>query len=75
VVVFGWASDMCVSTTIRTGANMGWEMICVPDACDCCDLPDPFGPGTIAAEDLHRAHMATLAADFCKLVGVGEVVD
>ena len=32
VVAFGWATDMCVSTTIRTGANMGWEMVMVHDA-------------------------------------------
>ena len=34
---------MCVSTTVRTGANMGWDMILVPDACDCFDLPDGQG--------------------------------
>jgi nicotinamidase-related amidase len=70
VVTFGWATDMCVSTTIRTGANMGWEMVMVPEACDCCDLPDPIGGGTIAAEEIHRVHVATLAADFCRLVSV-----
>lgn len=73
VVCFGWASDMCVSTTTRTGANMGWEMVLVHDACDCSDLPDPFGPGVIGAAELHRAHVATLAADFCRVVGVDEL--
>ncbi|MDK9696726.1 MAG: cysteine hydrolase [Siculibacillus sp.] len=70
----GWASDMCVSTTIRTGANMGWPMVMVEDACDCSDLPDALGEGTIPARDLHRAHVATLAADFCRVVRVAEVV-
>lgn len=74
VVTFGWASDMCVSTTVRTGANMGWEMVCVHDACDCCDLPDPFGDGIISARELHRAHMATLAADFCRLASTAEMI-
>lgn len=73
VVAFGWATDMCVSTTIRTGANMGWEMVMVHDACDCCDLPDPIGGGIIPAAEIHRAHVATLAADFCRVVGVGEI--
>lgn len=73
VVAFGWATDMCVSTTIRTGANMGWEMVMVHDACDCCDLPDPIGGGVISAEEIHRVHVATLAADFCRVVGVEEV--
>ena len=56
VVAFGISTDMCVSTTVRTGANMGWDMILVPDACDCFDLPDGSG-GTIAAVDVQRAHV------------------
>jgi nicotinamidase-related amidase len=28
VVTFGISTDMCVSTTVRTGSNMGWDMIC-----------------------------------------------
>lgn len=64
VVVFGISTDMCVSTTVRTGANMGWTMTLVPDACDCFDLPDGAG-GTIPARSIQAAHVATLAAEFC----------
>jgi nicotinamidase-related amidase len=53
VVLFGISTDMCVSTTVRTGANMGWDMILVPDACDCFDMPDGQG-GTIPAEEVQR---------------------
>ena len=74
VVCFGWAADMCVSTTIRTGANMGWEMVMVADACDCSDLPDALGDGIIPSEEIFRAHVATLAADFCRVVRVGDLV-
>jgi len=72
VVVFGISTDMCVSTTVRTGANMGWDMVLVPEACDCFDLPDPCG-GTIRAEEVHAAHVATLAFEFCTLASVGEL--
>ncbi|MGI8931960.1 MAG: cysteine hydrolase family protein [Sphingomicrobium sp.] len=65
VVAFGISTDMCVSTTVRTGANMGWDMILVPDASDCFDLPDGHG-GTIRAEDIQAAHVATLAFEFCR---------
>ena len=65
VVVFGITTDMCVSTTVRTGANMGWDMILVPDACDCFDVPDGSG-GTIPAAESHRVHVATLAFEFCR---------
>jgi nicotinamidase-related amidase len=72
VIAFGMVTDMCVSTTIRTGANMGWDMVLVPDACDCFDLPDGQG-GTIRAEDVHAAHVATLGYEFCRLMSVAEL--
>ena len=74
VIAFGISTDMCVSTTIRTGANLGWDMILVPDACDCFDLPDGKG-GIIAAEDIHRAHVASLAYEFCRTVDTEELIE
>jgi len=73
VVAFGISTDMCVSTTIRTGANMGWTMILVADACDCFDLPDGNG-GTIPGRAIQAAHVATLRAEFCDVVTTVEVV-
>lgn len=67
VIVFGISTDMCVSTTIRTGANMGWDMILVDDASDCFDLPDGNG-GTIPAEAIQAAHIATLGFEFCRVL-------
>ena len=72
VVVFGISTDMCVSTTVRTGANMGWDMVLVPDACDCFDLPAGNG-GTIAAEEVQRAHVATLAFEFCRTASIADL--
>jgi len=73
VVVFGISTDMCVSTTVRTGANMGWDMILVPDACDCFDLPDGAG-GTIPAEEVQRAHVATLAFEFARTFSTADLI-
>lgn len=73
VVAFGISTDMCVSTTIRTGANMGWPMVLVADACDCFDLPDGAG-GTIAGETIHDAHVATLGYEFCKVVTTAQLI-
>lgn len=72
IVTFGISTDMCVSTTIRTGANLGWDMILVPDACDCFDLPDGNG-GIIPAEEVQRAHVATLAFEFCRILPTAEL--
>ena len=74
VVVFGISTDMCVSTTIRTGANMGWDMVLVPDACDCFDLPDGKG-GTISAEEIQAAHVATLNFEFCRSLTTEQLIE
>src|SRR5205085_9722446 len=74
VVAFGISTDQCVSTTIRTGANMGWDMILVPDACDCFDLPDGKG-GTISAEDIQAAHEATLNFEFYRSLATSELIE
>ncbi len=73
LVVFGFSTDMCVSTTIRIGSNLGYRAILVGDACDCFDLPDGQG-GTIPAEEIHRAHVATLAFDFAAVMTTEEMV-
>ena len=72
VVTFGISTDMCVSTTVRTGANLGWDMILVPDASDCFELPDGNG-GTIPAIEVQRAHVATLAFEFCRTLSTEEL--
>ena len=73
VLTFGISTDMCVSTTIRTGANLGWDMLLVPDASDCFDLPDGKG-GTIPAKWVHDVHVATLAFEFCWIRTTAELV-
>lgn len=73
IVVFGISTDMCVSTTVRTGANMGWPVVLVADACDCSALPDRNG-GTIPAKTVHDVHLATLAAEFCQVVTTADVL-
>ena len=72
VVTFGISTDMCVSTTVRTGANLGWDMILVPDASDCFDLPDGNGE-IIPAIEIQRAHVATLAFEFCRTFTTAEL--
>ena len=73
IVTFGISTDMCVSTTVRTGSNMGWDMILATDACDCFELPDGNG-GVIRAETIQAAHVATLGFEFCKAMTTRELL-
>jgi nicotinamidase-related amidase len=73
VVLFGLTTDMCVSTTARVAANLGYRTIVVGDATACFDLVDTDGRAISAAE-LHRAHLATLHAEFATVATTTAVV-
>ena len=73
IVVFGITTDQCVSTSVRVGANLGWKCTLVEDACDCFELPLPQS-GYLSARDIHRAHVATLAFEFCSVTTTSELV-
>jgi nicotinamidase-related amidase len=74
IVTFGISTDMCVSTTVRMGANMGWPMILVEDACDCFEQVARNG-NVISASDMHQAHVATLKVEFCQVVTTQELLN
>ncbi|QSX78843.1 cysteine hydrolase family protein [Agrilutibacter solisilvae] len=67
VVLFGISTDMCVSTTARVAANLGYRTIVVGDASFCFDQADADG-AVIPAELVHRVHLATLRAEFAEVV-------
>lgn len=73
VVLFGISTDMCVSTTARVGANLGYRVTVVGDACFCFDLSDGAG-GIVAADEIQRAHLATLRMEFASVVDTEEVL-
>lgn len=74
IVLFGISTDMCVSTSVRVGANLGYRVILVEDACDCFDQPDGEG-GVISAREIHRAHVATLRAEFAEVLSTAKLVE
>jgi nicotinamidase-related amidase len=67
VVVFGITTDMCVSTTARVAANLGFRVAVAGDACACFGHVGRDGRA-IAAGDVARVHLATLHAEFAEVV-------
>jgi nicotinamidase-related amidase len=73
IVLFGLTTDMCVSTTARVGANLGFSVVVVGDACATFDQRAPDGE-TVAAELLHRAHLTTLHTEFARVMNTDETI-
>jgi nicotinamidase-related amidase len=70
LVICGMMSHMCVDTTVRAAADLGYSCVLVHDACATCDLT--FGGRTIPAEEVHASFMAALKGTFAELVTAEE---
>jgi len=72
LVVTGFMTHMCVSTTVRAALDHGLECTVVAAATATRDLPDPFGVGTIPAATIQRTALAELADRFALVVANSE---
>lgn len=63
LIIAGFMTHMCVSSTARAGLDLGFSTTVVAPACATRDLPDGQG-GVVAAETLHRAELAALSDRF-----------
>ncbi|MCZ8184074.1 MAG: cysteine hydrolase family protein [Beijerinckiaceae bacterium] len=73
VIAFGISTDMCVSTTVRTGNNLGWRMIVAGDACAAFEQKDLDG-AVLPAAEIHRFHLATLRNEFATVASTAEIL-
>ena len=71
LIVAGFMTHMCVSSTVRAGFDLGYRTTVVGNATATRDLPRPEG-GTVAAESLHEASLAGLSDLFAVVVGRAE---
>lgn len=63
LIVIGFMTHMCVSSTVRAALDLGYRCTIVDSACATRDLPAPGG-GVIGAAELHRASLAALSDRF-----------
>ena len=67
LLVTGFMTHMCVSTTVRAALDFGFECTVVAEATATRDLADPLG-GVIPAATVQRAALAELADRFALVV-------
>ncbi len=72
LVLAGFMTHMCVSSTARAALDLGYRVTIAGDAAATRGLPDPFG-GIIAAEALHRAALAGLGDRFAIITTVDQI--
>jgi len=73
IVVAGFMSHMCVSSTVRAALDLGYRATVVDRAVATRDLPDGQG-GVLTAAALHRASMVALSDRFAIIVpGAGDI--
>lgn len=73
LVMAGFITNWCVSSTARMAADLGFKGVVVHDACATFDLEDPFGE-MMAAEALHRAGLTELHGSFGSVVGTEDLL-
>lgn len=73
IVLAGFMTHMCVSSTARAALDLGIPTTIVANATATRDLPDPLG-GIIRSEALQRASLAALADRFATVIADGGVL-
>jgi nicotinamidase-related amidase len=73
IVTVGVQTDHCVSTTVRQGSDLGFDMFLVEDATWTYARDHPDGTH-MDADTMQRANVASLSGEFCEVTTTGEVI-
>jgi nicotinamidase-related amidase len=73
LVLAGFMTHMCVSSTARAALDHGWRTTIIADACATRDLPCALGGEAIPAPAVHRAALAELADRFATVLRVADL--
>ncbi|HEY0879434.1 MAG TPA: cysteine hydrolase family protein [Zeimonas sp.] len=70
LVIAGMMTHMCVDTSTRAAADLGFDCVLVHDACATRDLS--FGGRTVAAADVQAAYVAGMNGIFAKVIAADD---
>ena len=68
LVIAGFMTHMCVSSTARAALDLGYRSTVVAGATATRNLPDPAGRGIVSAAEVQRGALAALADRFAVVV-------
>jgi nicotinamidase-related amidase len=73
LVIAGFITNWCVSSTARMANNLGFKVVVVHDACATFAFEDPFGE-MVSAELLHRVGLTELHGAFAIVLGTEDLI-
>ena len=71
LVIAGMMTQMCIDTTTRAAADLGFQCLLAHDACATRDLS--FNGATVSAEHVQTAFLAALNGLFARVLSVEEI--
>jgi nicotinamidase-related amidase len=72
LVITGMQTHMCVEAATRHGADLGYDIVLVDDACATRDLK--HGPMVVPAKAVHAAVLAAMDGTYAKVVATADVL-
>lgn len=72
LVVAGMQTHMCVEAAVRAGADLGFDVVLIEDACATRDLK--LREATVPAASVHAAVLAALNGSYAKVVPAADVL-
>jgi nicotinamidase-related amidase len=73
LIVAGYQTHMCISSTARAALDLGYRVTVPHDACATRALPDALGGAAISGAQIHRHALAELADRFAVVVPAASI--